>query len=1154
MAICWLITFAMSAQPVYEMQNATVFECEGILTDSNNGPEENQYNHNEIYTFTICVEQASEILLAFHFFATEEGYDFLTVYDGPNTSSPVLAVLTGSLQPPPVLVATSGCATLHFTSDANIVAIGWELDWSVVIEEPTPPVISVVTPLDCPMDAITFSMNFPVDCDLLTSDHFTVIGPGSPGISQVNSLDCNPGPQGSLFQVVFDPPLTRPGTYRLIFNGAIQDACGEWHDITSNVPFALSNCPFDVEINLVTHGCADACGSVTAEIIGDAGVAYLFQWSHTASPSQTVNICSAAMTTISVTVTDPVSMVQATAQYEYTPLPVPVILNPIQDTICASQGDHFYQSSIPGGNYYSNIIPENLQSVGRYQFWRWASGNNLHTDIVTYVAPNGCQTYDTVYVWPINVGNNDAACLNASPFTVTSGTPAGGVWSGPHINPNGLFTPAATGSFLVTYTAPNGCSASKRIFVTDAITMPQVDTICSSQEIDLTALPDGGRWSGPGIVNAVVGRLRPWTVAPNQTYQYVYSLNGCSDTINIYIQEIWAGPDQNLCIQDSLLYLDYEGIWSGPGIYLPEENAFDISALSPGEYVYTLSAYGCTDAFRLYLHSPYVDPYEPISLCLEDAWIPLSDYVDFRPNWGDFSGPAVVEYQDIWYFNPMNAGPGNHTIFFEAVGCRDSFMLYVEPEAIIPEYSFCELSTAQILSAIPSGGTWSGPGFIDDQIGLFDPQLLPPGDYEVIYTAPSGCTTSAIIEIIIRQQARINGVSQIYCFNDVLINVDITPGDGDFYINGELSPPQFNPAVLGEGTHELFYRRGSGPCGSSHRVFFSVLAPISGITSLPDSICQGENAVVDVAISGGTGTLTSTWDQGLGFGASHIVNPATTTLYTVTVTDGCSEPFTGTSLIYVYQPFDVDIISGPPVCYDQISTIEILPPSDQYAVYWLLDTLYESTLLENRPGLYRAEVVELFSGCEQTYEVVIPGPPPLRANFATIPNQPCIDIIQNRIEIIDLATGYTGGWIDFGDGTPPQAYVSGIRYEHEYTALGEYLITLIVTNDLDCVDSFSRSICIENIVAIYIPNIFSPNGDGVNDAVEVTAYGLSTYSWAVFTRYGEKVFETNDPDAVWDGTHRGKALDPGVFVVHLQYVNLESGAEGQIVRDVTLVR
>jgi len=91
-------------------------------------------------------------------------------------------------------------------------------------------------------------------------------------------------------------------------------------------------------------------------------------------------------------------------------------------------------------------------------------------------------------------------------------------------------------------------------------------------------------------------------------------------------------------------------------------------------------------------------------------------------------------------------------------------------------------------------------------------------------------------------------------------------------------------------------------------------------------------------------------------------------------------------------------------------------------------------------------------------------------------------------------------------------------------------------------------------VAIYIPNIFSPNGDGVNDAVEVTAYGLSTYSWAVFTRYGEKVFETNDPDAVWDGTHRGKALDPGVFVVHLQYVNLESGAEGQIVRDVTLVR
>ena len=49
------------------MQNAKVEDCEGILTDSENGPEEGQYNHNEDYTFTVCVDQADEIIIAFNF-------------------------------------------------------------------------------------------------------------------------------------------------------------------------------------------------------------------------------------------------------------------------------------------------------------------------------------------------------------------------------------------------------------------------------------------------------------------------------------------------------------------------------------------------------------------------------------------------------------------------------------------------------------------------------------------------------------------------------------------------------------------------------------------------------------------------------------------------------------------------------------------------------------------------------------------------------------------------------------------------------------------------------------------------------------------------------------------------------------------------------
>jgi gliding motility-associated-like protein len=1148
-------TQRLEAQTIYAMQNALVQDCEGTLTDSDNGPEEGQYNHNEEYIFTICVDNADEIIVAFQFFSTEETYDILTIYDGPDTLSPVLATLTGSIQPPPVVVATSGCVTFHFSSDANIVAEGWELDWTVEIDDPVPPVLQVVSVLDCPMSAITFQFDIPVDCDMLSAGHFSILGPGGPSIAQVNPLDCMPGEQGQLFEVIFSSPLSRPGTYRLLFTGAIQDACDEWHDVSANVVFELMNCPFEVVINLVSDACQGDCGSVFAEIIGDAGIPYNYAWGHTPLNQSTVNICTDMAMIVTVTVTDPVSMEMATAQYNYIPLENPVILNPIQDTVCSSLGDHIYQSSLPGGRYYSTIIPESLQEAGRYQFWRWNNMINLNIDIVTYVAPNGCEAYDTVYVLPVNPGSIEAACLNGSDFMVNGGTPAGGLWQGPHITSSGIFSPVMEGSFVVNYTAPNGCIGYKRINVEDEIIMPDVDTICSSQEFDLIAEPYGGRWTGPGVVNSILGRIRAWTVTPNQTYTYVYTLQGCTDTMQVYIQELWAGPDLDVCDEETILMLNQGGNWSGPGIYIPGMNAFDISTLGPGQYDYTITAFGCSDVFRLYIHDPYADLYEPVSYCQEDEWIRISDIAEYAPDWGSFSGPTITESNDEWYFNPGLAGPGIHTIIFEALGCVDSFSIRVEPYAVIPEYSFCELSAAQTLSANPPGGTWSGPGFLDGQSGLFDPQLLPYGSYEIMYEAPSGCITLDTIEILLYEEVDINGVAQVYCYTDTLIHVDIMPPGGSFFINGISSSPEFSPAQIGTGTHQLFYTRGTGPCASDQRIFFSVLPPITGITSLPDSICSGENAMIDVNASGGSGTLSATWNQGLGFGSSHIVNPAMNTVYTVTVTDGCSDPFTGTAFIYVHQPFEIDVISGPAVCYDEISFVEIVPPiADQYAVYWQLDTLFESERLDGKPGIYEAEVIELFSGCSQTYDLLIPGPPPLSANFATIPNQPCIDIIDNTVQVIDLATGYTQGWIDFGDGTGQMPYISGELIEHDYTDIGDYIITLVVTNDLGCQDTFLRQLCVENRLVFFVPNIFSPNGDGENDAFKIEAFGIGEILWSVFSRFGEKVFETNDVNAVWDGTHHGRRLNPGVFVVHLQYKDQATGEAGEKVFSLTLAR
>jgi gliding motility-associated-like protein len=396
---------------------------------------------------------------------------------------------------------------------------------------------------------------------------------------------------------------------------------------------------------------------------------------------------------------------------------------------------------------------------------------------------------------------------------------------------------------------------------------------------------------------------------------------------------------------------------------------------------------------------------------------------------------------------------------------------------------------------------------------------------------------------------------QVYCFTDTVVNVMVMPPDGTFYLNGVVSAPVFNPAVLGTGTHELFYTRGSGVCASEKRVFITVLFPIDGEISPPDSVCLGDNAVVAMDATGGTGTLTADWDNGLGFGFSHIVRPAVSTIYTVTVTDGCSQPYVGSASVYVYPPFEIEVVNGPPVCYDDTSWVEIVPPNQvEYEVSWLLDTLFTGTYLEGQPGIYLAEVLEILSGCRQAYDIPITGPPPLSANFILIPNQPCIDIIHNTVQVIDLSTGYTNGMIDFGDGTGQEPYVPGQPVQHAYTTIGEYMITLIVTNDLGCSDTLTRNLCVENRVVLYVPNAFSPNGDGVNDVLKVEAAGVGELHWTVFNRFGETVFESTSTDTGWDGTYKGQELDPEVFVVHVMYTDTDTGQTGEKVGTVTLVR
>lgn len=100
--------------------------------------------------------------------------------------------------------------------------------------------------------------------------------------------------------------------------------------------------------------------------------------------------------------------------------------------------------------------------------------------------------------------------------------------------------------------------------------------------------------------------------------------------------------------------------------------------------------------------------------------------------------------------------------------------------------------------------------------------------------------------------------------------------------------------------------------------------------------------------------------------------------------------------------------------------------------------------------------------------------------------------------------------------------------------------TILVRVDLVCGDFF-------------VPNAFSPNDDGLNDFVKVHGFCISTFKMQIFSRWGEKIFETSSKEDGWDGKFRGKPMDTGVFIYKVDGVTID-GKSFSIKGNITLIR
>ena len=107
-----------------------------------------------------------------------------------------------------------------------------------------------------------------------------------------------------------------------------------------------------------------------------------------------------------------------------------------------------------------------------------------------------------------------------------------------------------------------------------------------------------------------------------------------------------------------------------------------------------------------------------------------------------------------------------------------------------------------------------------------------------------------------------------------------------------------------------------------------------------------------------------------------------------------------------------------------------------------------------------------------------------------------------------------------------------------YSHINNY--TLTITYNKGCLATASSRIIVIGTPPVYIPNSFTPNGDGNNDMFLIYGESIKTVSLKIFNRWGEKVFDSENQFLGWDGNYKGQSQMPGVYVYEAQITFLDN--------------
>ena len=176
-------------------------------------------------------------------------------------------------------------------------------------------------------------------------------------------------------------------------------------------------------------------------------------------------------------------------------------------------------------------------------------------------------------------------------------------------------------------------------------------------------------------------------------------------------------------------------------------------------------------------------------------------------------------------------------------------------------------------------------------------------------------------------------------------------------------------------------------------------------------------------------------------------------------------------------------------------------------------------------------ILEFESGCvrSKNHPSFIKAHPLPLPSFNYNPNKPTI--VNSIVNFENTSVGSTNAYWTID--VLKKDTGNYITYIFPDDSIGIYKVDLTAVSQFGCVDSTSKLIKIDGVILFYMPSAFTPNGDGINEGygpvVEGTDQYINSYTFSVFNRWGQLIFNSNTIGEKWDGTYLGQEVKPDAY-------------------------